>query len=162
MYTYTITHTHSHTHTHRHTHTDTDTHTLAYTNTHKPKWLCEILRCVMVQFARESFLAEQRVIHFSVRVGYQSFPYYWWGSTGIRIFSVNCPPPLSRSSKFNSPPRRSELASYWLKFTLARVKTFCHLLFRISIMCIWGGGGNLSFGGGSTKTIQKTSPRVSR
>ena len=54
-----------------------------------------------------------------------------------RIFSVKPPPPHSRSSKFNSPPHRSELVSEWLKFTRAWVKTLHRLLFRISFM-VWG------------------------
>ena len=42
--------------------------------------------------------------------------------------------PHSRSSKYESTPRRSELVSDWLKFPRAWVETIHCLLFRISIM----------------------------
>ena len=68
------------------------------------------------------------------------------GSDDFFVGSFLLTLPHSRSSKFNSLPRRSQLVSDWLKFIGAWVKTLRRLLFRISIMV--GGGGVKSVGGG--------------
>ena len=75
---------------------------------------------------------------------------FFKGAFGLKLredFFLLIPPPHSRSSKFNSPPRKSELVSDWLKFTRARVKTLRRFLFRISIM-VWEGGIKSVGGGG--------------